>query len=601
MAAADTATLDARTPPATEVDAPAIEAQDEGDPSDIYVGVISTDPEARPPVFKSTVHELVCVLMLAFAPAMNSAGQGSLQLALPTISKYFEIQGAALSWTITSYSLVTGSTILLMARLADILGRKRVLLISYGWYAVFALIQGFIKNDIAFDSMRGLQAFAGAAGPPAAVGILGVIYPAGRRKNKAMAAFAAGAPLGFIMGIVTSGICTEFLGWKAILLFFAIVYGTFAIAGIFVFPSDEVSFAIANRIVKATGGQGLVPVKRDWTTNLMLLENLDYVGAVLSTVGLMLFIFALAESGGAPSGWGTPYIIAILIVGILIVGLFVAWEFYVKNPLMPMFIWKYPGFALCMLLVLCGWMNFQGVLIYFTSLSMQNIRKYSPILTTAAMLPQATTGIVVNIVAAFVMHIIPGRILMIIAMCAFMTSALLWALQPLHITYWAMTLPALMTLVVGADLAYNVGNQFSLSIVPPNLKSTAAGIFNVTTQLAASIGIAASTAIVTSQIGIDIDGQPPEILHRGYRCAYWFAVGVAGVGIIGSLFLKVGTQGAKGQTDNGEGKPASVTAGAEQKETIGDEEQNHTSFAEDRIVNSDIAAANDVVESKEKL
>ncbi|KAK9468003.1 major facilitator superfamily domain-containing protein [Lipomyces arxii] len=528
------------------------------------------DSDSRPEVFSSTFEEIVCVLLLTLAPAMNAANQGALQLALPHVSEAFNVNGSALSWTITSYSLVTGSTMLIMARLADIIGRRRVLIFAFGWYAVLSLIQGFMKHAIVFDVMRGLQAFGGAAGPSSAVGILGVIYPAGKRKNRAMATFASGAPIGFVMGIVLAGICIQFISWRAILFFFAIMYGVVTVIIIFVLPSDRAAFEHSNKMTIANGGAPNRTTPPDRKEQIEMLKNLDYVGVVLSFVGLALFMFALANSGGAPHGWRTPYIIALLIVGVAIICVFVFWESRASNALMPMFIWKFPGFALCMVLVVCGWMNFSGVLMYFASLSFQHVRGYSALHTTAAFLPQCITGILVNVFAAFTMHNISGRILMITAMCGFFIAALLWALQPLNVTYWAFSFPALCVSVVGADLAYNVGNQFSLSTVPPHLKSTAAGIFNVMTQLAQSIGIAASTAIVTSQIGDDIEGQSREILHKGYRSAYYFALGVASFGLVCSFFSKVGTQGSKTDSDNArqlldrkeEAHPTSTNAGS---------------------------------------
>ncbi|KAK9447550.1 major facilitator superfamily domain-containing protein [Limtongia smithiae] len=507
---------------------------------------VDVDPEARPAVFHSTFQEVVCIAVLALAPAMNSANQGSLLIVLPHVGEYFGIEGSQLSWILNSYSLVAGATMLIFARLSDMLGRKRALLTSFVWYAVFSLIEGFVKSDIVFDVLRGLQAFAGAAAAPAAVGILGVIYPEGRRKNRVVAMFAAGAPMGFVLGMTASGICTTFLGWKALLFFLAIVYGVLAVAGAFVIPSDATAFAVANRLVRAAGGKEIVPERRTWRTSMQLLRSLDFIGAGLSFVGLAMFVFALSASGGAAQGWRTPYVIGVLIAGVAIVGLFIVWEHYAKSPLMPMFIWRCPGFAVCMATVFCGWMVFQGGLLYFVPLAFQNIRKYTVLESVLHLLPQNLSGMLTCFVAANIMHVVPGRIIMVIAMVAFLIGALLWATQPYGMSYWAMTFPALIVVPIGCDLAYNVASQFAMSVVPPALKSTAGGVFVVMTQLAASVGVAASTAVVTSQIGNDITGQDAEVLFRGYRSAYWLSVGVAGAGVVLAVMMRgVGTQGAK--------------------------------------------------------
>ncbi|KAK9476949.1 major facilitator superfamily domain-containing protein [Lipomyces japonicus] len=502
--------------------------------------------EERPLVFRSTTHEVLCIVLLTFAQATNSMNQGALQLALPYISRSFSIQGSQLSWTVTSYSLVAASFLLLMARLSDIIGRKWALNLALLYYAVFALLQGFMKSHIAFDVLRGLQAIGGSVAAPSAMGMLGIIYQPGQRKNHAVAGYAAGAPIGFVSGLVVSGICSQFISWRSILFFLAIVYGILTVLVYFVVPSDEECTRIANHIAKISGETQLQTVNRDWKKIMKTLKKLDYVGVALSIVGLLLFVFAISDSGGAPQKWKTPYIIALLIIGFVTIVSFVLWETYgAKEPLMPMFIWKFPGFALCMLLVFFGWMTFQGVLMYFSPMYFQNIRHYSIILTVAAICPQVISALLVNVFAAFTMHLIPGRILMMTAMSAFTIASLLWALQPLHASYWAFAFPALCICVIGADLAANVIIQVALSAVPPNLKSTAAGIFNVVMQVGGSIGIAASTAIVTSRIGNDIENQSAEILHEGYRSAYWFGLAVSSCGLIGSVFLKVGTQGGK--------------------------------------------------------
>ncbi|KAK7205480.1 major facilitator superfamily-domain-containing protein [Myxozyma melibiosi] len=526
---------------------PAEEIEDQGAAS--VNRLIVDDREARPPVFRSLFSECVFALTLSFVPMMNAGNQGALQLALPHVAMTFNIDGSQLSWTITSYSLVAGSMLLLMARLADILGRKRTLVIAVGWYTVLSLIMGFVKSHIPFDVLRGLQAIGGAAAPPAAVGIIGVLYPPSKRKNRVMATYAAGAPVGYVFGVIASGISTQYLGWRAVLFFFAILYAIVGTLIVLLVPSDKMLYELSNQIVKAAGGTNFVAVERDWRTCLKLLRKLDLAGAGLSIAGLTCIVFALSESSAASNGWATPYIIVLLIVGVLICVVFVYWENFVDEPLMPMYIWKFPGFALCMAAVTCGWLVFQGVLMYYSSLFFQNILGYSAIRTTAAMLPQAVMGILVNLFIATNLHRVPGRYLMQISMVSFLTASLLWALRPIHITYWAMTFPALCIVMIGADVAFNVVNHVTLASVPPQLKSTAAGTFQVIVQLASSIGVGVSTAIVTSQIGNDIDNQAPEVLLRGYRCAFYFAVGCSALGLVLSVFIKIGTQGDEASAD----------------------------------------------------
>ncbi|KAK9336536.1 major facilitator superfamily-domain-containing protein [Lipomyces starkeyi] len=491
-----------------------------------------TVTDKRPPVFGSVWQEIVVIIILTLGMALPPANQGSMQIAVPQIGESFGISGGNLSWTISAFTLTSGAFVLLMAALADNIGRKRMLLISYIWFSVWCLISAFVKNHIVFDIMRGLQGLSGAVSPPAAVGIIGATYIPGKRKNKAMAAIAAGAPLGFIVGITCGGICTEFLSWRSIMFFSAIEYTFLAGLGWLLVPNDPAM---------------------NWIAVREKLTAIDYFGALLATSGLILLVFGLTESSVTREGWRSPYVIVLFVVGIILIGLFVFWESKVKYPLMPLYIWRYPGVALCMIIIACGFMNFLGVVSYYMVLFFQRVRGASAILTTAYLIPQAVSGILVNVLVAYTLHIIPGRIFMVIAMSAFVISALLWALQPISLTYWAMAFPAICLSVLGADISFNVANMHILSAVPAELQSSASGILNTVKQIAVSIGLAASSTIVKTAA----DKSPNEgatRLYDSYRAAFWFAVGVSGIGLLGSLFLKVGTQGSK-RTDNANDTP----------------------------------------------
>lgn len=491
----------------------------------------------RPAIFKSTFVEVTCILILTLAPAIGTISVGAVQIGLEDMGVAFDInletESGTLSWSIAAFSLTTGSFLLFFGGLADIFGRRIIVLISYIWYAVFCLISGFMHNFVAFCIMRALQGIAGAAAVPAAVGILGVAYKPGTRKNRAMAMFASGAPVGFIIGIIAGGISTQFLSFRAVLYFFAIIYSLAGVVAFFVIPKTDHDHL-------------------DWAKAKEGLKTLDYGGTFLTVAGFTLFVFALTQSESAPQGWSTPYIIALLVVGVLLIVAFVVYEAYVpQRPLMPMALWTTSRqFPICMLIMSASWMNFTGTLAYYGTLYFQLIRKASPILTTAYWVPQAIAGILVNVIVAFTLHRIPGHFLMFIATLGFTGAALLWAFIPIDIIYWAMPFPAMILSVVGADISYNVANMLTLTSVPKSMQSSAAGVFNTCLQLSTAIGLAASSVVVSS-----IASRKPQPLSlpdklASYHGGFYFAVGVAGFSLICSLFLRVGTHGRK--------KPAKV-------------------------------------------
>ncbi|ODV91999.1 hypothetical protein CANCADRAFT_80956 [Tortispora caseinolytica NRRL Y-17796] len=481
------------------------------------------DPNQRPPVFKSATQEYLCLFSLTFAPSLTSLGLGIVQIGLPTIGRYYDIEGSTLSWALSAYSLTSGAFLLLFGSIADLIGRKNVVLWAYTWIAIWCLGSGFSPSFAGFAVMRALQGMSAAAAAPAAVGILGSNYRPGLRRNRVMAAFSAGAPLGFVFGAIAGGICDQFISWKASMWFVTIMYSFLAVLLYYATPADHIT---------------------DWRESLAKLKELDFTGAGLLIVGMVLFTFALSQAESAEHKWKTPYIIVLIIIGALVLIGFFLYEMYIpRKPLMPYYLWQFSGFALVMSIAFFCWMTFGGVINTFMPLYFQNIRGYSPMLTVAAMLPQAVAGICVNIFAALFLHRIPGRILMLVAMVGFLSAALLWALMPPHLTYWAMAFPSTILSVIGADLMYNVANLHSLSAVPRAHQSTAAGTFNTILALGACIGVSAGSSISDSIVVTSGGNSSVSALVDGYRGAFWFGVGSAGLGLFGSLFLKIGTQG----------------------------------------------------------
>ena len=74
-------------------------------------------------------------------------------------------------------------------------------------------------------------------------------------------------------------------------------------------------------------------------------------------------------SAEAPNGWGTWYIIFLLVLSFVFLGLFIYVE-HKRGPraMMPLKIWKYPQFGLCMFILFFGWMDFEIVTLYMTFL-----------------------------------------------------------------------------------------------------------------------------------------------------------------------------------------------------------------------------------------
>lgn len=104
----------------------------------------------------------------------------------------------------------------------------------------------------------------------------------GKNRATAFAVFSAGAPLGAGIGMVLGGVFTAYTtpGWRAVLWFFTGLGCTAATLAILFVPRDRPNPNADKRI--------------------------DIPGAILVTVGLVLFQFSISYGSSAPKGWRTP-------------------------------------------------------------------------------------------------------------------------------------------------------------------------------------------------------------------------------------------------------------------------------------------------------
>lgn len=484
------------------------------------------DSEKRPQCFNSLFQEIICILCCTLSVGAANVTTGYCMLSLSKISEAFDVIGGDLTWATGSVGLGCGSFLLIMGGISDSLGRKRTMLASFVLFAIMHLISGFCNDYIGLCIVRALAGAFISAGTPSLAGILGANYQLGKRKNRALAGFSAGAPIGLIAGLIIGGVSSEVLSWRAGHWFMAIVYAVLVPITMWSAPLDEK----LNR-------------QQTWS----ILKKLDYVGSFISLSGFTLFCFALTQAGSEPDGFKTPYILATFIIGFfLIVGLGF-YEAYVPSmPIMPMQIWKKRNFSLSMVLITLCWINFQGVLVYYSVIYFEEVLNYSPLHTAACVLTMGIAGICVNIFAAFTLHLIPGTLMLAFACACFATSAIIWETMSIHRNYWLGPFWAYIISVMGADLVYNVVNMVTLTSVDASLQSSALGIFNTLIQLSGTLGLGISSAAVSARYeyyGTELELEYPERLFDSFKNAYWIAFGCAILALFICPFIKIGTLG----------------------------------------------------------
>lgn len=104
-----------------------------------------------------------------------------------------------------------------------------------------------------------------------------------------------------------------------------------------------------------------------------------------------------------------------------------------------------------------GFMGFSAVLFYL-SLYLQDVKNLTALEITAYLMPMVVSGVTVNIICALILHRVSNTLLTGIGALAYTASFLILSFMKEDSVYWAFIFPALILVVVGADIQFNVTN-----------------------------------------------------------------------------------------------------------------------------------------------
>ncbi|KAJ5264221.1 hypothetical protein N7497_003372 [Penicillium chrysogenum] len=477
------------------------------------------DSAERPKCFTSTFQEVLFVLTATMAIGQQSFFQGCIVGVTASIGKDLHMNSAEITWINAGASLTSGAFLLTFGKLADMFGRKILFIIGMAGFTISLLIAGLATNAIYMDVFSGILGLFAAAVVPPAVGALGATYEKpSKRKNLAFACFSAGNPLGFVGGMIISGVAAHLYNWRASFWALAVVYAVFTVLTAWTVPAD--GFARTPLSVQA-------------------LKQFDILGMVLVVVGFAFFSSSLSLAADAPDGWKTGYVLALFIVGFFLLVAFLYWQSIATHPLMPLWVWRDRNFSLLIGTCCLGFMGFSAVSFYL-ALYLQDLKHLSALEVTVHLLPMVVSGVLVNVVCGLVLHRVSNKVLTGIGALAYTASFLILSFMKQEASYWAFIFPGLVLVVVGADIQFNVTNMYVMSTLPPSQQSIAGGIFNTVNKLCSTLGLGIATS-VQSSVALRMTASSPAI--QPYLSVYWFAAAASGVSLVLVPFLTIGKQG----------------------------------------------------------
>ncbi|MER5424275.1 MFS transporter, partial [Streptosporangium roseum] len=408
-----------------------------------------------------------------------------------------------LQWVFNAYVIAFGGLLLLGGRLSDLFGARKIF--TTGWVI---LIAGSVAAAAAGNAWveilgRAVQGVGGALIAPAAMTLLMMLFGHNPRElGKAMALYGAAAPAGGTAGVFLGGVITEYLSWPWIF----IVYVPIGLATLAAIPA----------LLPATQG------KRG---------SVDVLGAIAVTAGIALAVYTIVS---APEQSLTVTLIEGVGAAVLL-GLFLVIQRSVREPLMPLKIWKTPGLAtanLAMALLGAAWIPMW----YFLNLYLQQVLGYGAFASGAALLPMTVAIMIFMIgITARLLGRFGAKPLIVTGLLVLAAGVAGLSLVRPDGAFASDVLPASLIAAVGMSLAYIPAMMSAMSGVRPEESGLASGIVNTTYQVGSALGLAVMTAIATSRGA----AEPGDLLRLtdGFQGAFVGAGAVAAVGAVLTLLL----------------------------------------------------------------
>jgi EmrB/QacA subfamily drug resistance transporter len=247
-----------------------------------------------------------------------------------------------LAWVTTAY-LVTSTTMTPIAgKLGDLFGRKPFLLAGMIGFVVASAFCGLAQDMTQLIVARGIQGIFGGVLFATDFTVIGDLFPPEQR-GRAQGLFGAVFGLSSIVGPTAGGFITDHWSWR------------------WVFEVNIPVGIIAVAVVMV--GLPYVRSKASW-------RDIDFFGAFALAGGVVPLLIALTIT--RDHAWTSPEVVGLLGLALVMLVLFVFVESRVKQPIVPLFLFKNVTFSVSMLV---GFLTAFGMFgsILFTPLVFQGV------------------------------------------------------------------------------------------------------------------------------------------------------------------------------------------------------------------------------------
>ncbi len=444
------------------------------------------------------------MLVVSIGIFMATLDASIVNIALPTLSSYFNTDITTIEWVMLSYLLTITTLLLTLGRLSDMYGRKPMFLAGL---LIFTLGSGLCSLSasagqlIAFRVVQGLGAAMLIANSTA---IITAVFPHTER-GKALGLVGTVVSIGSMTGPVLGGFLIDWMGWQSI--FYINI------------PVGLLGTVYAWKTLKPDHVQGG--------------QKFDILGAILMFLSLISLVLVITR--GQALGWDSPTIIGLSILFAVFLAGFVIVEKRADQPMVELSLFRNRPFSASNLSTFLSFIAMFAVILLMP-FYMEDILGYNPKLVGMAFIAVPLVMALVAPVSGWISDRTNSFLLSSLGMAVACLALFLLGNLDQDATFIDIVIRMGM-IGLGMGLFQSPNNSIVMGSVPKNRLGIAGGMLGMVRNLGMVTGIAISGAVFTSGLQ---SNQAAGLVYEaaflgGFHDAFMVAAVICSVGIITSL------------------------------------------------------------------